>query len=366
MSYRLNWYGAVNGQSGYEYLTRGMLIALDKLGVTVSLKNLNWWNKENVAITRDKAGRFERMAKYPFFEDAPVVVMQKIHDDMPICKNDMYIYSLFETDKIPESWIKGFKKAKKVFVFSKFNYENWGKQIDNVSRVGFGIEDNFRYVEEAANILNKKGYTFLSVGDYTERKGFDILLDAYCEEFTARDSVTLILKIHKGGFTSPHRDNLMMDLKNQISKYKNIPRILLFAEKVYYEDLTRLYNACDCFVLPSRGEGIGLPVAEAMACGLPVIVSDSGGYMDFVRHGENGLTIKTKMVTIADVNYILKCPHALGHKWAEPDKQNLKEAMRYVFENRQEAKEMGRNGVTAVRDFHWNDVAVQLLKEIFC
>src|SRR3990167_3771799 len=155
MSYRLNWYGAVNGQSGYEYLTRGMLIALDKLGVTVSLKNLNEWNKENTAITRDRASRFERMAKYPFFEDAPVVVMQKIKEDMPICKEEMYIYSLFETDKIPESWIKGFKQAKKVFTFSKFNQEHWSRQIDNVRQIGFGIEDNFRYAEEAANILNK-------------------------------------------------------------------------------------------------------------------------------------------------------------------------------------------------------------------
>ena len=47
--------------------------------------------------------------------------------------------------------------------------------------------------------------------------------------------------------------------------------------------LPALYTACDCFVLPYRGEGFGLPVLEAMACGLPVIVTAGGATEDFVR-----------------------------------------------------------------------------------
>ena len=42
-----------------------------------------------------------------------------------------------------------------------------------------------------------------------------------------------------------------------------------------------LYAACDCLVHPFRGEAYGLTIAEAMACGLPVVVPDNGAARDF-------------------------------------------------------------------------------------
>ena len=46
-----------------------------------------------------------------------------------------------------------------------------------------------------------------------------------------------------------------------------------------------LYAPCDCLVQPYRGEGYGLPIAEGMACGLPVIVPDRGSTRDFCDAG---------------------------------------------------------------------------------
>jgi len=365
MKYALNWYGGIAGQSGYELLTREILLALDRLGVTISLKNIDYWNRERVPITSDKASRFERMLKVPMIEGAPLVVMQKWQDDIPETDRDVYIYSLFETDRIPKAWIDGFKKAKKVFTFSKFNRDNWLMDIPNVSRLGIGITDAFRYEKGVANILNAKGYKFVSVGDYTERKGFDVLLDAYCEEFTAKDDVTLILKIHQGGFTATHKELLRVSISNHIKHYKNAPRVILCMDKLYYDDLPKLYNACDCFVLSSRGEGIGLPVAEAMACGLPVIVTGGGGYMDFVENDVNGLTIGYEERYVDSPEYIAKCPQALNHKWLEPDKEDLKIKMRALFDNPDYGRILGSKGRADMIDKQWNDVAVQLLREVF-
>jgi glycosyltransferase involved in cell wall biosynthesis len=53
-------------------------------------------------------------------------------------------------------------------------------------------------------------------------------------------------------------------------------------------ELIRLYQESDVFVLPSLGECFGIATIEAMAAGLPVIVSDAGGTADIVEHGENG------------------------------------------------------------------------------
>ena len=57
------------------------------------------------------------------------------------------------------------------------------------------------------------------------------------------------------------------------------------------EDLRRVYTAGQVFVMPFAHEGFGIAALEAMAFGLPVIGSSSGGVCEFVRHGENGFLV---------------------------------------------------------------------------
>ena len=57
------------------------------------------------------------------------------------------------------------------------------------------------------------------------------------------------------------------------------------------EDVLDFYAAADIYVSPSREDSFGLPVLEAMACGLPVITSSFAGVADLIRSGENGFTL---------------------------------------------------------------------------
>ena len=56
-------------------------------------------------------------------------------------------------------------------------------------------------------------------------------------------------------------------------------------------DVARIMAVCDIFCLPSRNEGMGKVLVEAMAMGIPIIASDIGGIKDIVRPEENGLLI---------------------------------------------------------------------------
>ena len=59
-------------------------------------------------------------------------------------------------------------------------------------------------------------------------------------------------------------------------------------------DISELLSESDLFILPSKFEGFGLTILEAMACKLPVIASNQGGPADLIEHGKNGLLFKNE------------------------------------------------------------------------
>jgi len=81
----------------------------------------------------------------------------------------------------------------------------------------------------------------------------------------------------------------------RLSEMQQLAGTLGLSEKVHFlgdrRDVPDLLAAMDVFVLPSHSEGVSLALLEAMAAGLPVIVSRVGGLPEVVRHEENGLLI---------------------------------------------------------------------------
>jgi len=73
--------------------------------------------------------------------------------------------------------------------------------------------------------------------------------------------------------------------------------IIEFHAKPSDLELTRLYASSDLFISASWGEGLGYPPLEAMACGTPVVLTDSGGVRDYARHEENCLMVLPKDVS---------------------------------------------------------------------
>ena len=84
------------------------------------------------------------------------------------------------------------------------------------------------------------------------------------------------------------------------------------------DELAGLYTACDCLVHPYRGEGFGLPIAEAMACGLPVIVTGYGAALDYCNE-ENAYLIPARIMHFREKR--IGGLETVDYPWlAEPDR----------------------------------------------
>ncbi len=158
-------------------------------------------------------------------------------------------------------------------------------------------------------------FCFLHVSSGLPRKGTDLLLAAFARVFRATDPVRLVLKTAP----NPHQ-HLAADLAARRAADPAGPEIVLIERDLPRAELLALYAAADAVVLPTRGEGFNLPAAEAMAAGLPLIVTAAGGHRDFCGPGEARLLRYRMRPSRSHL--------ATGHSlWAEPDADDLAAAL---------------------------------------
>ncbi len=91
-------------------------------------------------------------------------------------------------------------------------------------------------------------------------------------------------------------------------------RLFLLDQSLERGALLDLYRACDCFMSLHRAEGFGRNIAEAMALGLPVMVTAHSGNLDFTQ-SDTAAMVPVKLCAVAAGEY----PFGAGQQWAEPD-----------------------------------------------
>jgi glycosyltransferase involved in cell wall biosynthesis len=157
--------------------------------------------------------------------------------------------------------------------------------------------------------------TFLHVSSCFPRKGVDVLLAAYARAFRRGDPVRLVIKT----FANPHNE-IEHRIAELHARFPECPEITLINRDVGEEEMLALYAEADAMVLPTRGEGFNLPALEAMAAGIPLIVTGFGGHRDFCGPDEARLIPWRFAASASHVSV----PDGL---WAEPDEDDLVAAL---------------------------------------
>lgn len=186
-----------------------------------------------------------------------------------------------------------------------------------------------------ARLPTGKSFRFLHFGGAHERRGTDILLRAYAEEFSADDDVCLILK---GFHYDHHRPWLERVIRRCGLQRRGAPELCYTHETL--PSVAPLLTATDVGVFPLRAECTGLPVLECIAAGRPVIVTAGTGLDDFCR-AANSRTIRA---TAVERNGLAQ--------W-QPDLAQLKRHMRDAY-RRGRLSGAARDRIAgSVRAFTW-------------
>lgn len=216
-----------------------------------------------------------------------------------LCKNAKKIYPcvVWETDKVPTLNLQAYKlfndKIECLLCACKWNQQVFSRQTKLKTIV-------IPYAKEESNLLDpeftekikqikKDRFTFVSLSQWSYRKGFDKLIKAFLLEF--RDEpVNLILKtyINRSFYDSDETRVVSQKIENEKNKlsfdgkpYNGKCSLIVINSLLDKKQINSLYEVSDCMVTCTRGEGFGLPIAEFISFKKPVIVPDKGGHLDF-------------------------------------------------------------------------------------
>lgn len=260
----------------------------------------------------------------------------------------------WEYTRYPKHWAADLREADydQLWVYSGYLKEVFGRYADpdKIKVLPCGFDPVlFRPDGDQYAFPTAIKTVFLYVGGTIPRKGIDVLLDAFTEEFTDRDDVALVIK-----------DFLYGEHAGMIERYSNrpgAPEIVYHYESVPPETIAAMYRGATCLVHPFRAEGFGLPILEAMASKLPVIATGYGPVTDYADEQTAYLLDYTLEPADPDPNGL----YDSIPMWAEPDKSRLKAYMREVFSDPGPAREKAERAYRRVTaGFTWDRIGQRM------
>lgn len=357
----LLWTGALNDTSGYASASRNYILSLlDSQKVDLALRATSFEQEKTThGIFHERTNSLIGKKN-----NHKIQIIHLTPENYPLFKDpNIYniAYSVWETDKLPNQWVDLFNSMDEVWVPSDWNvsvFKNSGvtKPVICIPHVIPAANTN---KVKSINIADSDTFCFYSIFQWIERKNPACLLKAFFTEFKPEEKVALALKTYRLN-TSPAEQELIkkdiLTIKDRL-RLPSYPSIYFFGNLLPQEYVNGLHSRGDCFVLPHRGEGFGIPIAEAMSFGKPVISTNFSGNLQFMNE-QNSYLINYDLCPV----YGMLFPNYHGlMNWAEPSINHLKKTMRYVFEHRDEIKKIGLKGQQTIEQNFNSEVIGRLM-----
>jgi glycosyltransferase involved in cell wall biosynthesis len=342
------WYGPLFDPSGYAEEGREFVMGMDAIGFHIRAVPYEWCSRK-VDLPPTELAVMNRLVQTPASEPAVSVYhIQPVHWQRRERGGYHIGRTMCETDRIPECWVNPCNAMDEVWVPSQHNIETFaGSGVDRRKLVKMpqGINtERYKRGVPPLTVRGARNFNFLSIFEWSRHKGWDVLLRAFAAEFRPHENVALILKTGAvGGETVLRiRQAIICELRAAGLSVYLPPNIVILAGKLAAEQMPALYRAADAFVLPSRGEGWCRPLMEAMLMGLPSIATRWSGPLEFMND-DNAYLVDCTVVDVPPAGW-RDVPVFRGHRWAEPSVRQLRDVMRRVVSEREEAHRKGELG----------------------
>jgi D-inositol-3-phosphate glycosyltransferase len=177
----------------------------------------------------------------------------------------------------------------------------------------------------------------LFVGRIEPLKGLDSLLHSVALLYQRGCDNLHLMVIGGEPDADPDEITVEMERLQKLTSELQLDDQVTFLGKRDQDVLQYYYSAAEIVVMPSHYESFGLVALEAMACGTPVVASETGGLVFLVKDGETGMHVPTA------------APQALADK------------LQYLLENDAELRRLGGQAAKYARGFKWGNVAERMI-----
>jgi glycosyltransferase involved in cell wall biosynthesis len=174
--------------------------------------------------------------------------------------------------------------ADRVIAISDHAYEQlttqYGLDENDVAMIPHGVDtDRYYPRDETHSAVSEEKITLLYVGRLGARKGIDLVIRALNDVSDPKFEFII-------AGTGRHKESLR-SLTHELGLNDSVTYLGYVPDK----ELPKLYSSADIFILPSRYEGFGLVLLEAIACGTLALGADAGGIPTAIDDGEDGYVV---------------------------------------------------------------------------
>lgn len=346
--------GAFKGDYSLAIVNRQLARSLMRQGFHLTLHSREEGLKLDPMLNGMPDVRSAFASNYPTTQDFDIHIRNiwpPRVDDMVGRRLNAYVSFAWEELEFPKNIVKDFNlHLDLVMVTANFveqSLRHSGVTIP-IAVVGNGTDHILEHQQSTAPTPEARSARsrILHVSSCFPRKGADLLVKAFSEAFTNSDNVELLIKT----FDNPH-NNIDIYVQRAREARPEAPPMTVLKTSMSNSELAELIRTSDLLVAPSRGEGFGLPLAEAILLDVPVVVTAYGGQLDFCNE-QTAWLVKFHMApSLAHVS-------TAGALWAEPDLASLGRQMHSALSDKAASKSKVARGQALLKThFKWSDVA---------